>query len=197
LQHYNKLSPKKIPFVDKLPSIIKGCKKQDPIAQKALYELFAAKMFGICLRYCNNETDAQDVLQEGFVKIFSKVEQYSNKGAFEGWMRRVIVNTALAKYRSQHKHVFADDNMAKYENEQQTDDVNESLTQQELMKLIQELSPKYRVVFNLYAIEGYSHKEIAKMLNISEGTSKSNLSRARNILQEKVAGYYESAKTAI
>lgn len=189
--------PKKIPFVDKLPSIIKGCKKQDALAQKELYDLFAGKLFGVCLRYSNNYNDAQDILQEGFVKIFHKIEQFSNKGAFEGWMRRIMVNTALEKYRSRLNHVIPEENMSKYDDVEQYDNINEELTHKELLKLVQELSPKYRVVFNLYAIEGYSHKEISKQLNITEGTSKSNLSRARAILQEKVTKYYQAAQTAI
>jgi RNA polymerase sigma factor (sigma-70 family) len=169
--------------------IIEGCRRKEPKAQRLLYEQFSAQMYGICLRYCGSAEDAQDVLHEGFLKIYDKIGQFESKGAFEGWVRRIMVNTALEKYRSKYKVINIQDNIKEAEGHGQEDLVG-NLTAQELMKIIEELSPKYRMVFNLYAIEGYSHKEISEMLDINEGTSKSNLSRARAILQEKVNTYY-------
>jgi RNA polymerase sigma-70 factor (ECF subfamily) len=153
-------------------------------------------MFGICLRYAGNYDDAQDILQEGFMKVFEKIRQFGFKGAFEGWMRKIMVNTALEKYRLHYRQVPVSDNIAEIEYEQESGIVAD-IDVAELVKIIQDLSPRYRIVFNLYALEGYSHKEISEMLKITEGTSKSNLSRARTILQEKVNKYYfKSAQTS-
>ncbi|NJK84926.1 MAG: RNA polymerase sigma factor [Bacteroidales bacterium] len=154
--------------------------------------MFKEKMFGICLRYAGNYNDAEDVVQEGFIKIFQKINQFRFEGAFEGWIRRIMVNTALEKYRMQCQIININDNIREVDQTNQTE-INHDISAQELLKFIQELSPKYRLVFNLYAIEGYSHKEISGMLEISEGTSKSNLSRARTILQEKVNKYYNES----
>ncbi|MBN2347537.1 MAG: RNA polymerase sigma factor [Bacteroidales bacterium] len=147
-------------------------------------------MFGVCLRYSNNYDDAQDVMQDGFLKVFQKIGQFEFKGAFEGWVRRIMINTALEKYRNKYQVINLSDNLKNETDSLKVEDITSSLSAQELLGFVQELSPKYRMVFNLYAIEGYQHKDIAKMLNISEGTSKSNLSRARAILQEKVKRYF-------
>ncbi len=149
-------------------------------------------MFGVCLRYSNCYDDAQDVLQDGFVKVFQKIHQFQFRGAFEGWIRRIMINTAMEKYRNQY-HVISINDHLQIADRPETDEVTGSLSADELLKLVQQLSPRYRMIFNLYAIEGYSHKEIANMLNISEGTSKSNLSRARSILQGKVKIYYNES----
>jgi RNA polymerase sigma-70 factor (ECF subfamily) len=146
-------------------------------------------MFGICLRYAGNYDDAQDILQEGFIKVFEKIHQFGFKGAFEGWIRKVMVNTALEKYRLHYRLVTIDENITEIEYEIEKD-IASDIDVNGLIKIIQDLSPRYRVVFNLYALEGFSHKEISEMLQITEGTSKSNLSRARAILQEKVSKYY-------
>jgi RNA polymerase sigma factor (sigma-70 family) len=175
-----------------LDDIIKGCQQHDSRAQKDLFELFGRKMFGVCLRYGGNRTEAQDILQDGFLKIYEKIHQYEFKGSFEGWMRRIFVNTALERFRNQYKIINIQDGWREL-NEDSYENINESITADELLSLVQALSPKYRVVFNMYAIEGYSHKEIADELGITEGTSKSNLSRARIILQEKVKQLYGSA----
>jgi RNA polymerase sigma factor (sigma-70 family) len=152
-------------------------------------------MFGICLRYAGNYDDAQDILQDGFVKVFEKIDQFGFKGAFEGWIRRIMVNTALERFRTNYQIININDNLKEVDHEHRSD-FSSDIDARELIRFIQELSPKYRTVFNLYAIEGYSHKEIGEMLGISEGTSKSNLSRARDILQEKVNRFYLlSAKT--
>ena len=146
-------------------------------------------MYGICLQYASCEEDAQDIMQEGFVKVFRKLGQVKNPSAFPGWIRRVMINTALEKYRSQVHLQRMDD--VKEEAEQEMDDgIFEKLTCQELVALIQTLTPRYRMVFNLYAIEGYNHQEISNELGISVGTSKSNLSRARAILQTKIKNIY-------
>jgi RNA polymerase sigma-70 factor (ECF subfamily) len=147
-------------------------------------------MFGVCLRYAGSREDAQDILHEGFLKIFEKINQFESRGSFEGWIRRIMVNTALEKFRNHNKVVNVQESVEEYERKSDGD-LNDNITANELLKMINELSPQYKVVFNLYAIEGYSHKEISKMLGITEGTSKSNLSRARTILQEKVKEYYK------
>jgi len=176
-------------LVDRLHKVVRGCQENKPGAQRELYDMFKTKMFGICLRYAGNYDDAQDILQDGFIKVFEKIHQFGFKGAFEGWIRKVMVNTALEKYRLHYRLVSVDENIAEIEHEDEKDIVS-AIDVTELMKIIQDLSPRYRVVFNLYALEGFSHKEISEMLQINEGTSKSNLSRARAILQEKVNKYY-------
>ncbi len=176
-------------LVDRLHKTVLACQDNKPTAQQELYDMFKSKMFAICLRYAGNYDDAQDILQEGFLKVFEKIKQFGFKGAFEGWIRRIMVNTALEKYRLHYRQVPINENIAEIDYNQENDIVAD-IDMQELVKIIQELSPRYRVVFNLYALEGYSHKEISEMLEITEGTSKSNLSRARTILQEKVNKYY-------
>jgi RNA polymerase sigma factor (sigma-70 family) len=177
-------------LVDKLNKIIYGCQERDPRAQKELYELFKTKMFGICLRYAGDYNDAQDILHDGFLKVYEKVNQFKFKGSFEGWIRKIIVNTALERFRTKYQMVEINDNFKEVDRKA-SNNILSDISVKELLKFIQELSPRYRMVFNLYAIEGYSHKEISEMLNISEGTSKSNLSRARAILQDKINKYYK------
>ena len=179
-------------MAEPLDILIKECIRGKPKSQEALYRRFAPAMYGICLQYASSEEDAQDILQEAFIKVFSKLDQVKNPGAFPGWIRRVMINTALEKYRSQvilqRIDEIREDPGTTYDN-----DVLRSLTADELVDLIRSLSPKYRMVFNLYAIEGYSHQEISDELGISVGTSKSNLSRARAILQDKIKRIYGSA----
>lgn len=153
-------------------------------------------MFGLCLQYTNEYEEAKDILQEGFIRVFTNLNQYNQKGSFEGWIRRIMINTALEKYRDKNYLARVDDEIEKREEIIEVDIVDD-LSAQELMKFIHDLSPKYRMVFNLYAIEGYSHKEIGVLLNISEGTSKSNLSRARTILQEKIFNYSKIANKVV
>ncbi len=148
-------------------------------------------MYGICLQYASSEEDAQDIMQEGFVKVFRKLDQVKNPAAIPGWIRRVMINTALEKYRSQ-VHLQRIDDVKEAADQEVDDGIFENLTCQELVALIQTLTPRYRMVFNLYAIEGYNHQEISEELGISVGTSKSNLSRARAILQEKIKKIYGS-----
>ena len=167
--------------------IINGCLSGNRRDQELLYRRFAGKLYAVSLQYSGNDEEARDILQEGFIKIFANLGQYKNEGSFEGWMRRVIVNTALEKYRSKHNLYRVDDidSIVELESEPYNDDYA-GLQAFDLLNLIRELPPKYRMVFTLYAIEGYSHKEVSSMMNISEGTSKSNLSRARFILQKKI-----------
>lgn len=176
-------------LVDRLHKVVRGCQENKPGAQRELYDMFKTKMFGICLRYAGNYDDAQDILQEGFLKVFEKIHQFGFKGAFEGWIRKIMVNTALEKYRLHYRQVPLGENVSEIEYEHENDIIAD-IDVNELVRIVEELSPRYRVVFNLYALEGYSHKEIGEMLDISEGTSKSNLSRARTILQEKVSKFY-------
>lgn len=140
-------------------------------------------MFSVCLKYAPNYAEAEDILQDAFMTIFEKVGQYNNKGSFEGWLKRVAINTALQRYRK--PGVF---NLVNEENikEVEVEVDEESIPLDFLLKIIQELPDRYRMVFNLYVMDGHSHKEIGKMLNINQGTSKSNLSRARMILKEKI-----------
>ncbi len=166
-------------------TILQGCRKGDGRSQEALYRLVAPVMYGLCLRYAGNEDDARDIMQDGFIKVFGKIGQYSGKGSLEGWIRRIMINTALERFRGQIKLETIDERTAGH-SELTTAETLENITAGEIIGLIGTLTPRYRMVFNLYAIEGYSHKEIAEMMGISEGTSKSNLSRARTILQEKM-----------
>jgi len=173
-----------------LDDIIRDCKKNRPDAQKKLYEHFSKKMFGVCLQYSKDYTEAEDILQDGFIKVFTKISQFDFKGSFEGWVRRIMVNCALERYRKQNL-LYSVSDIKDYDSKLAYDDVLGEISSKELLNLVQELSPQYKVVFNLYGIEGYSHQEIGEMLNISVGTSKSNLSRARIILQEKVSALYK------
>ncbi len=169
--------------------IIRGCKKGDGHSQEELYRLLAPVMYGFCLKYAGNKDDAKDIMQDGFIKVFQKINQFKGQGSFEGWVKKIMVNTALEKFRSEADIYPLDEKMSRIEDHSYTD-VFEYLSTEDLLSLIQQLSPQYRMVFNLYAIEGFSHKEISEMIGISEGTSKSNLSRARSILQEKVRLMY-------
>jgi RNA polymerase sigma factor (sigma-70 family) len=173
-----------------LKNIIKGCLAGNRRDQELLYRRHASKLYAVCLQYSATDDEARDILQDGFIKIFENLVHYKHEGSFEGWMRRIIVNTALEKYRSKHTLYRVDD--IELIPELDAEPYNEDyagLEATDLLDIIRELPPKYRMVFNLFAIEGYSHKEISKMVNISEGTSKSNLSRARVILQRKVTIY--------
>lgn len=166
-----------------LEKLIQKCQKQDIKAQEELYRLYAGKLFGLCLKYSADYHQAEDNLQDGFLTIFGKISQYKGKGSFEGWMKRIMINTALQKYRKERLfEIVNEGNIEDPEVEVEDEDLELDF----LLKTVQELPDRYRQVFNLYALDGYSHKEIAEVLNISVGTSKSNLARARNILKEKI-----------
>lgn len=165
-----------------LEELITGCKKQDRQAQEELYHRYAGKFFSICLKYSNNYEQAKDNLQEAFIKIFENIDQFKGKGSFEGWMTRIMINTALKQYKK-NASVFLSiqDDIAE---EPEVEVEENEFSTMELIKMIQELPERYRLVFNLYVMEEHSHQEIAEMLNISVGTSKSNLARARVKLKE-------------
>lgn len=169
-----------------LDILIQKCKKNDTKAQGEVYKLFSGKLFAVCLKYSRNHADAEDNLQDAFVTIFKKISQYKKKGSFEGWLKRIVINTVLQKYRI--KGVF---NIVNENNiEDEVIEIEDYQVDMNFLLLsIQELPDRYRLVFSLYALDGYSHKEIAKMLNISTGTTKSNLARARMILKNKIENY--------
>lgn len=155
-------------------------------ARELLYRHFAPKMYGICLRFAGNKMEADDILHEAFVKIYTKLENFRNEGSLEGWIRRTIINTAINFYRrnTRYSQMLEIDGLEIRADKQNA--IYDNLSQEELLNLIQELPNGYRTVFNLNVIEGYTHKEIAKMLDISDNTSKSQLTRARQVLQKKV-----------
>lgn len=166
--------------------LVKKCIEGDNRAQKKLFDLFAPKLFGVCLRYMKDHNLAQDTLQDGFVKIFTKLSDYNGKGSFEGWMRRIVVNTCLDQLRKDQKLKMntSIDDVSFFVKDNHW--IEEELTAKDLLKLVESLPDGYRVVFNMFAIEGYSHKEIAEQLNISENTSKSQFSRAKSHLRKKL-----------
>ena len=164
--------------------LIQACKKGNRKAQKQVYERFAAKMFGVCRRYIRNEADVEDTLLNGFFKVFSKIDKFEGKGSFEGWIRRIMVNESLMflrkKNRSMHLYVEVEEQY-----DLQTEDTaDRKLAEGDILCLLDDLPTGYRTVFNLYAIEGYSHKEIAEQLGVSVNTSKSQLLKARKMLQK-------------
>lgn len=163
--------------------LIQECLKGNRLAQKGLYETYSKTMYGVCLRYSSNADEAKDILQDGFVKVFTKMGQFSFAGSFEGWMKRIFVNTALEFYRVNKIHMYHSDVDAAY-NQAHNDFTVERMSCNEILIAINGLPPGYRAVLNLFIVEGYSHAEISEMLGISEGTSKSQLSRARVQLQE-------------
>lgn len=162
--------------------LIKECKKNNPKAQEQIYNLFVKKLFGVCLKYSNNYADAQDNLQDGFLIIFRKIEQFSGKGSFEGWCKRIMINNALQKYKGIHYMEVLNESTETVEIELE----EEAIPLEYLLKIIQELPHQYRNVFCLYVLDGYSHQEISEMLSISTGSTKSNLHRARLLLKEKI-----------
>lgn len=169
-----------------------GCQKKNPIAQRQLYDLYSKRMLGVCMRYCKDRAEAEDIMQNAFIKVFENIEQFRGSGSLEGWIRKIMVNTALNQYR---KNKVSMQTLTLTNQEYlapSVDYTNEHVDAKDLLKLIKTLPPGFQAVFNLYAIEGYSHKEIGGMLGIEEGTSKSQYSRARTYLQkclkvEKVA----------
>jgi RNA polymerase sigma-70 factor (ECF subfamily) len=178
------LNPQSNPNISE-SDLIKGCIENDRRLQQELYNRFAAKMYGVCLRYAGNADDAQDILQDGFIKVFRKLDSFRREGSFEGWVRRIFVNTAIEHFRRRN---YMQPVTEREESliEAKTLSALDGMNEKDILKLVQELSPGYRTVFNLYVVEGYTHKEIAAMLDITEGTSKSQLSRAKVILQDMI-----------
>jgi len=170
-------------FVEALKNIVKGCLKQNKADQHKLYALFSQKMYGVCLRYAGNYHEAQDILQEGFIKVFEKLDSFRWQGSLEGWIKRIMIHSAIEKYRERIYYLSTDDFRFApgiYQENSATD----KIALDDILSLIQMLPDQYRMVFNMAVIEGLNHKEIGEMLGISESTSRSNLSRARSILQE-------------
>jgi RNA polymerase sigma-70 factor (ECF subfamily) len=165
--------------------IIKGCISGKSEAQEALYKKYSGKLFGISLRYTKDRSAAEDVLHEAFIKIFNHISGYKGTGSFEGWMRRIVINTALEKFRKQFQ-MYSISEVNENEESFKYNHILTDIEAKDLLTLIQDLPSAYKMVFNLYAIDGYTHKEIGEILGISEGTSKSNLSRARKLLQAKI-----------
>jgi len=176
--------------------LIKGCLNGDSKMQEELYKRFAPKMYAVCLRYSNNAENAQDLLQEGFIKIFRNLSRFRGDGSFEGWIRRIFVNTSIEYFRKK-TNLFSITEKEDLVVEDSSLNALDRLAEKDIILLVQELSPGYRTVFNLYAIEGYSHKEIGTMLNINEGTSKSQLARAKSILKKKVEQFLDEKRKSL
>lgn len=168
--------------------MILGCIRQKPAAQKALFDTFACKMMGVSLRYARNDADAEDILQDAFIKVFSKISQYQHNGSFEGWIRKIVVNTALKKYSvNRYTKERSHGETSEYEHLHTEDpEVYTDLSEKEILEMIHTLPDGYRMVFNLYVIEGYRHEEIAEMMGIQSGTSRSQLAKARWLLQKQI-----------
>ena len=170
--------------------LIKGCLKRDRNAQKYLYDTYSSKMFTLCRRYIKDSMEAEDVLVTAFTKILDRIGQFKGEGSFEGWIRRIVVNEALT-YLRRHRSMYLETDLEMADREPDYNSISDHLEEEDLMKMIQELPGGYKIVFNLYAIDGYSHKEIAEQLGISENTSKSQLSRARTYLQKMLAEQFD------
>lgn len=182
--------------VDSLKNIVKGCLKNNKADQYQFYSHFSQKMYGVCLRYAGSYDEAQDILQEGFIKVFEKLDTFKWKGSLEGWIKRIMIYTAIEKYRERIYHLSVDDIN---ENGGYSEDNSgpENLSLSELLNLIQQLPDQYRLVFNLSVLEGMSHKEVGELLGISESTSRSNLARARSILQKWIVSEQKLVEKAI
>jgi len=165
--------------------LIHACKKQHAKAQRILYDKYASYMLGLCKRYVRGELEAEDVMIGGFMKVFSKIDLFEGKGSFEGWMKRIMINESLG-YIRKNKAMYLETDIEAADKEPELDKLSTALEAKDLLKMINELPSGYRTIFNLYAIEGYSHKEIGELLGINENTSKSQLSRARMHLQRKL-----------
>lgn len=165
--------------------LLKGCKKQNAKAQRMLYDKYSPLMLGLCRRYVKGELEAEDVMIKGFMKVFSKINTFEEKGSFEGWMKRIMINESLG-YIRKNKAMYLETDIEAADKEPDLDKLSTALEAKDLLRMINELPSGYRTIFNLFAIEGYSHKEIAELLGINENTSKSQLSRARMHLQKKL-----------
>lgn len=172
-----------------LDRIIDKCKQGDRQAAEKIYQIFSAKMFALCLRFSKDRADAEDTLQDGFIKIFTSIGRYTGKGSFEGWMKRIMINTAMEKFRKNPPLQIVEELPEIEDNEDIDEEV--SIPEEVLADFVNQLPERYKMVFNLYVIEEMSHKDIAALLGINEGTSKSNLARAREILKRKVKEYLD------
>jgi RNA polymerase sigma-70 factor (ECF subfamily) len=180
--------------VSELQQLIKGCLSGDRSCQRRIYDIYAPKMMPLCLRYSKNQEEAEEVLQDGFLNMYNSMDQYKRKGTFEGWLRKIMINCALMRYRGKVQLHRITELTEDYDFLSTGDEFIDRLSEKELIRLIQQLPPAYRMVFNLYVFEGMKHREIALLLNITEGTSKSNLSDARTILKRSLLGNLKAAK---
>ena len=176
-------------FEHELIKYIEGCKRNDPKSQKWVFDRYYRLMFGVCLRYYSDHDRVKDIVQEGFLKVFSNIEGYTSKGSFEGWLKRVTINTVLQQYRNQKVFDIVNENII---DDTEIDIDEDAISIDYLLQIIQELPDRYRLIFNLYVLDGYSHKDIASMLDINIGTSKSNLARARQILKKTIVNYRQN-----
>lgn len=170
---------------EELNKVIKGCLRNDRISQKLLYKAFYGLSMGICLRYANNRYEAAEIMNQGFFKVFKNLAKYDSTKPFKAWLGRILINTSIDYYRANIR-INSNDDLDKAEHLTDNNWADRNLNYNELIALVQQLPPAYRTIFNLYAIEGYTHDEIGKMLNISTGTSKSNLHKAREKLKKMV-----------
>ena len=169
-----------------LEQLIKACKKQNLNAQSQLYQKYKDDLFILCLKYCSNREEAQDNLQDSFIEIFSKIKKFKGTGSFEGWLKRITINKAIDKYKKKdHLNIVINNDILQDHTHIEVSTID-NIALQDILKYIQDLPPRYRMVFNLYELDGYSHKDIAALLNITVSTSKSNLHRAKNLLQTKM-----------
>ena len=180
--------------MEDLKNIVEACASGDLRAQEKLYRMLAPKMYGVCLRYAKDATEAEDNLQDGFFKVFTNIKSFRHEGSFEGWVRRIMVNISLEKYRKQNVLHPVED-VSVYDNQHISEDILDKISAKELIEVIQQLPPRYRMVFNLFVIEGLTHQQISEEMQITVGTSKSNLARARNILKRKVTELYKVVGT--
>ncbi len=170
--------------------IIKGCKEYNSVAQNALYKAYAPKMKALCVRYSSNEEEAKDLMQEGFIKVFSNIKSYNGKGSFEGWMKRIMINTAISYYKK-NRNKFAVEDVSLLncrelgsEQEEGVEEIYSEYTSEDLMNALSSLPEQYKLVFNLFCIENHSHADIAQLLSLDEKTSRTRLFRAKKLLQE-------------
>ena len=174
-----------------LDNLIKSCIKQNRQAQEELYHLYKKTLFVLSLKYCANEVDAEDNLHNSFIEIFTNIKKFDGKGSFEGWMKRITINKAITSYKKNYQLTPIESD---FEAETDIEDVDVDLSLDLILELVQNLPNQYRLVFSLYELDDYSHAEIAKLLSISESTSKSNLHRAKLILKEKIISKKKSHK---
>lgn len=165
--------------------LIQGCKRNDRESQRLLHKHYYSYAMSICVRYCRTREEAQEVMNDGFLKVFLRINQYRMETSFVGWLRRIMINSCIDHYRREAKH-YEVERIDSIKGAMHGESVMDQLSHQELMEMVQQLSPGYRAVFNLYVIDGYTHKEIGAMLGISDGTSKSNLMKAREILKKRI-----------
>jgi RNA polymerase sigma-70 factor (ECF subfamily) len=169
--------------------LIDGCLNNDRKAQKLLYEKYSSKMFGVCMRYAKSKEEAEDILSDSFVQVFVKLSSFKREGSFEGWIRRIVVNTSITAYRNNLKFNLNDEISEVHQLSDDNETAIDLLNVQQIKSIIQQMPDGYRMIFNLYVIEGYNHREIADLVGINEGTSKSQFSKAKKWLQNRLIKY--------